>query len=91
MYSFDDQLEAALEEIMEFYGCDNPIDALIKYSKDFEEELRQEIFLNGGTEEDVQEALKEQCDEIEIGRMTDPEIASTYNKLSILIDKYPKD
>jgi len=91
MYRFEDEIEAALEEIMVLYGCDNPIDALIRYAKDYEEELRQEILLHGGTEEDVQEALEEEYSEIEIGRMTDPEIASTFNKLSILIDKYPKD
>jgi len=90
MSNFDDQLDAALEEIMNFYGCDNPIDALIKYAYDYEEELREEILADGGTEEDVAQALEEEYSTIEIGRMIDPEIASTYNKLAVMIKKYPK-
>ena len=91
MYNFEDELNKALEEIMDFYGCDNPIDALIRYSKDYEEEIRRQIYEDGGTEEDVQQTLEEEFSEFELGRMSDPEIAASYNKLSVLIKKYPKD
>ena len=91
MYNFEDELDEALKEIMDFYEVDNPIDALVMYAKDYEENLRQEILESGGTDEDVQEVLEEEYSEIEIGRMIDPEIAATYNKLAVIIKKYPKD
>ena len=91
MYNFEDLLEQALQGIMNFYGCDNPLEALIEYCRDYEAGIRQEILENGGTEEDVQIALEEEYDEIELGRMADPEIAMVYNKYEVLIKNFPPD
>jgi len=91
MYNFDDELDKALTEIMNLYGCDDPVEALIRYSKDYEEYVREEIISNGGTEEDVTATLEEEFNEIERGRMIDPEIAATWNRLAVMLEKYPKD
>jgi hypothetical protein len=91
MCNFENELDEALKEIMDFYKCDNPLEALIKYSKDYEEELRDIIYDDGGTEEDVQQTLEEEFAEFELERMSDPEVAACYNKLSVLMKEYPKD
>ena len=89
--NFDEAIDKALQSIMELYNCDNPLEALVQYSKDYEEYEWLKMKSRGGTREEFEEYLKEEYKKCENTNMIDMNMAIVNNRVAIMIERYPKD
>lgn len=89
--TYEDALDAALKSIMKLYKCDNPLEALVMYCKDYEWNEWFKFYEAGGTKEEFDNYMKKEYRAIESEKMKDPEKAMISNKVNILIKEYFKD
>jgi hypothetical protein len=88
---YENILDRALDNIMELYECDNPLEALTMYCEDYEWDKWVKFNKSGGTSKEFKAHMETEYRKVESERMKDPEKAMAFNKVNILIKEYFKD
>ena len=91
MENYGDVLDDAIKDIMEIYKCEDPLEALIMYCKDFEWDEWFKFNQSGGTKEEFDKYMEAKYRKIEFERMKDPEKSMAFNKVNVLIKEYFSD
>lgn len=84
---YDEIITRTLDSLMEIYECNNPLEALVIYAKEYEDVLIEEIELQGMDKEEAYKKLQWENDLFGMECSTDNERAMVYNKVSeMLVD-----
>lgn len=91
MNDFNDMMEEKLNELMKIYGCNNQLEALVMYCKDYEWDEWFKFYEAGGTIEEFNNHMETEYRKTETSRMKDPKKSMAFNKVNILLKEYFKD
>lgn len=87
---YDETITLALNHLMEVYECNNPLEALALFAKDYEDVLIEEIELQGIDREEAYKKLQLENDMFAMECAVDKEKQMVHNRVLKMIGDYNK-
>lgn len=87
---YDEKITQVLNQLMETYNCNNPLEALIIYAKDYEDSLIDEIELQGMDKKEALKKVQWQYDLFDMECATDKEKSMVHNRVLKMIEDHNK-